>query len=665
MKRVFKIVGIITLVFVLVITGVIAYLVSTVDLEQIKQQISAKVQEETGRELLIKGQLDLAFFPWIKVEIGETHFGNAAGFKGDFASFSRAQASLKLIPLFSKQVEMSTLDFDDFSINLQQRKDGVNNWDDMTQAKAEESKGKAATADDAKTAGAMALLVEGVNVRNAKITYQDDKAGSTTSLTDFNFTAGQIGLKKDIPFSAEFKINLSEPQIAGDYQVKGVANLDPDGGLFKVKGLSFDSALVASKMPVETIDLEIKAELIFDLNRMHLEVKPFALQTTLKGEEIPNKSAELSVKSDIAFDIKTMAASLKPLSIGYPGGTLQGEFAYAQTKQTQKINFVLQADHIDVDRFIAPIPQPQASTTGESSGAKKAGEKDNQALRKLLVNGDLKIDKLTKEKLLITNIAMQIKMRDGILDISPMTAELYRGLARNDINVDLRGASPKVKAKLNLQGFQIGNYLQAAMDKDMVEGTTDVKAELRLTAADADTIKRSLNGTAAFKVSEGALKGVNIPDLIRRAKAALSGQEAPPSSNQKTDFTELSGTAMITDGLIKNDDLLMKSPLLRVGGKGTANLPREQIDYLVTAKLVASLSGQGSDDLQDLVGVPIPIRIKGTFTEPDWQLDLKSVFEESVKARAKESIEEVLKDPEKIMKDPKKLLEGFFKKKGS
>lgn len=659
MKRVFKIVGIISLVIVLVISGVIVYLVSTVDLEQIKQQISENVQKETGRELLIKGQLDLAFFPWIKVEIGETHFGNAPGFTGDFASFSRAQASLKLMPLFSKQVEMSTLVFDDFNINLQQRKDGVNNWDDLTKAKAEEPSAKVATAEDSKTAGAIALLVEGVNIRNARITYQDDKAGSTTSLTDFNFTAGQIGLKKDFPFSIDFKVKLSEPEIAGDYQVKGVANMDPEGGLFKIKELSFDSALTASDMPVRTIDLGIKADLGFDLNRMDLDVKGFDLQTTLKGEAIPNQSAEMQVKTDITFDVKAMVANLKPLSIDYPGGTMQGDFAYAQVKEQQKIDFTLRADHIDVDRFVAPVPEVQTEATDKSAAATGAAGTNNQALRKLLVNGDLKIDNLTKDKLLISNIAMQIKMRDGILDISPMTAELYRGLASNDIKVDLRGASPKVKAKLNLQGFQIGDYLQAAMDKDIIAGTADVKAELRLTAADADVIKRSLNGTAAFKASEGALKGVNIPDLIRRAKAALSGQQIPPSSNQKTDFTELSGSAVITDGLVKNEDLLMKSPLLRVGGAGNANLPQEQLDYLVTAKLVASLSGQGGDDLKDLVGVPIPIRIKGSFSEPDWELDLKSVFEESIKARGKETIEEALKDPEKIMKDPKKLLEGF------
>jgi AsmA protein len=92
---------------------------------------------------------------------------------------------------------------------------------------------------------------------------------------------------------------------------------------------------------------------------------------------------------------------------------------------------------------------------------------------------------------------------------------------------------------------------------------------------------------------------------------------------------------------------------------GTANLPQEQLDYLVTSKRAASLSGKGGDDLKELVGVPIPIRVKGSFSEPEWELDLKSVFEESIKARAKESLQETLKDPQKILDDPKKPLEGF------
>lgn len=669
MSRILKIIGIICLVLVLVLFGVIGYIISTVDLKQIKQQISENVKKETGRELLIKGDLDLSFFPWLGVEVGETHFSNAAGFSGDFASFSRAQASLKLMPLFSKQVEMSTLIFDDFTLNLQKRKDGVSNWDDLAKAGEDEAAGKAAPAEAPGAAGGLALLLEGVDIRNANVSFQDEQAGSSIALNNFNFSAGQVGLQQDVPFTINFQINLSDPQISGDYLIKGIANADPSAGLFKVRDLSFEADLNASGLPAETIALDFTANLAFDQKRMRLDVTPFNLQTSLKGEGIPNQSADLTIDSALVFDVNAMTANLKPLTIGIPGGTIQGDFAYAQKGQQQQLDFDLSADQIDINRFVAPGPETAAAkpagtpAAAKSAAAEPAGKpaaaKDNSGLRNLLVNGDLKIGKLIKDSLLVSDIAMHIKMRDAILDISPLTAKLYQGLANNNINVDLRGPAPKVKAKLNIKGFQVGDYLQAAMEKDVIEGTADVDADLRLTAADAATIKRSLNGSAAFKVGKGALKGVNIPDLIRRAKATLSGQSPPPASDQTTDFSELSGTAKIVDGLVNNHDLTMKSPLLRIGGDGSVNLPQEQVNYLVTAKLVASLTGQGGDDLKDLVGVPIPIRITGSFTEPDWQLDLKSVLEEKVKSQAKGVVDKALKDPQEALKDPKKLLEGL------
>jgi AsmA protein len=250
-----------------------------------------------------------------------------------------------------------------------------------------------------------------------------------------------------------------------------------------------------------------------------------------------------------------------------------------------------------------------------------------------------------------------MKMRDGQLRVNPFTAKLYGGLVSNDINIDLRPAAPLVKARADLQGFQIGEYLKAALAKDVVSGTANLNADIDLTAADAAVIKRSLNGSASFSIRDGALKGVNIPDMIRRAKAALAGQTLPAASSQETDFTELSGTAKITDGLVKNNDLLLKSPLLRVAGKGEASLPTEKIDYLVTTTLVGSTKGQAGEGLEDLAGLPIPIRLTGTFAAPDWKLELKSAMEEKVKGQVKGVLEEAVKDPQKALRDPKKLLE--------
>jgi AsmA protein len=309
--------------------------------------------------------------------------------------------------------------------------------------------------------------------------------------------------------------------------------------------------------------------------------------------------------------------------------------------------------------LIVPVPPSDATPAANPAATKPAAPATaNAGLRKLMVNGDLKIGKLTRETLLVTDIAMHLKMRDAVLEISPLTAKLYQGLSSSSIRADLREAAPKIKANLNLKGFKIGDYLKAAMHKDIIEGTADVNVDLQLTAADTEAIKRSLNGSAAFKVNEGALKGINIPDLIRRARATLAGQPLPPASSQSTDFTELSGTVKIVDGLASNDDLLMKSPLLRIGGKGGVNLPQEQINYLVTAQLVNSLSGQGGAELKDLVGVPLPIRVTGSFSKPEWELDLKTALEARVKAQAKGVLDEALKDPQKVLKDPKSLLEG-------
>jgi len=304
-----------------------------------------------------------------------------------------------------------------------------------------------------------------------------------------------------------------------------------------------------------------------------------------------------------------------------------------------------------------PAGEEETVAATENKPDKPAADGSNQAVRSLVVDGDLSIGKIIRDKLLISDVALRLKMRDGQLRVNPFTAKLYGGLVNNDIQVDLRPAAPRVQAKAELKGFQIGDYLQAAMDKDVIAGTANLDADIGLTAADAATIKRSLDGKASFTVRDGALKGVNIPDMIRRAKATLAGQPPPPASTQETDFTELSGTAQITGGVVKNKDLLMKSPLLRINGAGEASLPTEQIDYLVTATLVGTIKGQEGEGLQDLAGLPIPVRVTGSFAQPDWKLDLRSAMEEKVKGQVKGVIEEAVKDPQKALQDPKKLLE--------
>jgi AsmA protein len=169
---------------------------------------------------------------------------------------------------------------------------------------------------------------------------------------------------------------------------------------------------------------------------------------------------------------------------------------------------------------------------------------------------------------------------------------------------------------------------------------------------------------------DGAVKGINIARLIREAKARFEGKQLPPEPGPlQTDFAELRGTVTLTNGMASNTDLYAKSPLLRVTGEGTANLVKEQLNYLLTATVVATTKGQGGKDLQDLEGVSIPIRIEGNFDQPQVALDLEALLKSQAEALVQKKKKDLLKKveeglDEKLKKQlgdqPQELLRKLF-----
>ncbi len=130
----------------------------------------------------------------------------------------------------------------------------------------------------------------------------------------------------------------------------------------------------------------------------------------------------------------------------------------------------------------------------------------------------------------------------------------------------------------------------------------------------------TLNGNGNISFTNGAIHGINIAQMLRKAQTLGMGS----AGEQKTDFAELSGSFTIANGILDNRDLKLLAPVLRVTGKGRVPMPPRTIDYEVEAKLVASLQGQGGSDA--LAGLPIPITVKGSWDDPSIATDWRSVF---------------------------------------
>ena len=131
--------------------------------------------------------------------------------------------------------------------------------------------------------------------------------------------------------------------------------------------------------------------------------------------------------------------------------------------------------------------------------------------------------------------------------------------------------------------------------------------------------------------------------MVRNLSSAFLDSQA--RETQKTDFSELSGTYTITNGIVRNTDLALKSPLLRLSGAGTVDLPRRTVDYRVEPKLAMTTEGQGSR--QEVAGIMVPVVITGPWDDLSYRPDLGGM------------VKEQLKDPGKALESVKGLLKGL------
>src|SRR5713226_4813448 len=78
-----------------------------------KGNIAAAVEESTGRELHLNGDIKLSVFPWIALELGSATLSNPPGFSDEpFVSFTRAWVRVKLLPLLRERLEIARVEID-------------------------------------------------------------------------------------------------------------------------------------------------------------------------------------------------------------------------------------------------------------------------------------------------------------------------------------------------------------------------------------------------------------------------------------------------------------------------------------------------------------------------------------------------------------------------
>lgn len=254
------------------------------------------------------------------------------------------------------------------------------------------------------------------------------------------------------------------------------------------------------------------------------------------------------------------------------------------------------------------------------------------------------------------DINADITMKGAKTQVNLSRMALYDGKAQADVTLDTR--TNAMALKLNLDGIQIEPLMIALTGASKLSGAASVNVDVTGKNGEQSVMMRSLNGMTSLKINDGAVKGINIASFLRDAKR---GFILGNSTTEKTDFTELTAGLKITNGIAINEDLLMKSPILRLTGKGSLDLAAKTINYRAVPEIVGSLKGQGGKDKLG-TGLAVPLLISGPWNAISVNPDVAGLVNEAI--NNPEALKQNIKDIGETMrkfnspKDLKNLLGG-------
>ena len=703
MKTALRLVLGLVLAFVVVMAALAAYLAFLFDPNDYRERLTELVKTQTGRTLAIKGDIGLSFFPWLGFTLGAVELGNAPGFSArPFVALDSAEARVKILPLLGGAIAIDTVSVQGLQLSLERLEDGRSNWADLGGDKTAAPDGPGHAGSGAGK-GATALAVGGIDIQNAAIRWDDAQAGRSDTLSEVMLRTGEIAPGQPFDFDAGASFALTDPAARGRATLAGRATLDLASKRYQVDDLRAALKASGAGLPGGAIDALLTATLRADLaagtaslGALSLTANTLQLTGALEAtalNTVPAFTGRLAVAEfnpreamqaagvaapATANPQRLTRAALSAALSGTPArialndlvasldeSTIKGRVEVADLA-SKALRFDLAVDALDVDSY---LPPPAKGGAG-GSGAAGSGAAPVLDLRGNDVAGQVNVGTLVVSGLTMRDVDARLTLSGGRLVLASK-AGLYSGRLDGTASVVGRGAAPAIGFVGGVNDVQIGPLLRDLTGKaEKLTGRARVDANVNGTGLDPDALKRSLAGTVKLKVADGAVKGVNVARFFREAEARLTGKSLPTDAGaEQTDFSDLSASLNIVGGVVRNNDLSLRSPLLRVGGEGSANLVSERIDYLVKASLVGTLTGQGGKSLDQVRELTIPVRVKGTFSAPSYALDTEALLAGSVKQRLeeekaalKEKVTEAREKAKASLKDElKKGLGGLFK----
>jgi AsmA protein len=642
-----------------------------------KPEISAAVEEATGRTLTLEGDLELNIFPRLRIALGEAELSDAAAFGTEpFVSIEGARLQVGLLPLIlSQSLEIDEARLDGLTLNLARNAQGQGNWESLGQSAAAEDEDALIDDDEAIEPGEdgeLAVAVQAIVIEDAEVNWTDGVTGETWQLGDFNLEIEDFGPGVAFPMSTSFA--LSGAEIAINLYLLEELFVDIDGSGAAWPGgegvLALQFAALEADLDAETVELSglvlefLDVVVSGDLSGTQLfsnlslaggvEIEDFDPQDLMELFDVQIETADpdtlerVGASAQLAYDSDRML--LEQMSLRLDDSTLTGSLGMLG----ETLSFDLAIDEFNADRYLPPAAdEPQ-----EAEGSLDEVDLPLEFLRGLDANGRFAIGSLQFDGLTFSDLALDVSADDGRIRLTP-SAGLYGGTYAGAIGIDVQDDTALLTLQQQLASVDVATLMLDYLELEMFTGTLSLDMDVAATGANVGEVMRALDGDVSFALSDGTWEGVDVWQQMRRARATFEQEDAPPAPDgePRTPFSSISASGVIEDAVLTNDDLTASFDFMTIAGAGVVELLNDSMNLDVTATFNDNELLQSDPLMADLAGDSLPLTVTGSLAAPTVRPDFNAMVRAEVEEAVDEAIEEEREELEERLQD---RLRGIF-----
>jgi uncharacterized protein involved in outer membrane biogenesis len=495
--------------------AIVALAVALVPREALKSRLGEQIAAWTGRDVSLRGEPEIDFFPRLTVTLRDVRIGGPEGMEdAEVASMERLTGEVRLLPLIIGRVEIGSFSMEGPVIQLVHDENGARNWVFDSGAAALQL----AFAGDVPLGE---FLIE-----NGTILYENRRDGISERLEKVTLEADWSTVRRPLT-------------VAGSalWRDEAVTLTGTAGAPFEF--LNGASTRVDAAFSSPRISVTVAGELA------GVEAAEFAGELAIDTPSLRDFAAWLDSPAGGLFGAASLSGnaqfsgntlSVEGASFTLDGNTATGALSLAFA-ELPEIAGTLDFATLDLTPYFSGL-----STLLANSGDWRAIEIDTNWLADLTADVRLSADSVQIGAITLGDTAASVLLDDARLEIGIARAAINGGslvgsLAVTDLQ-DSRGA--ELLAQLHAENFDLAEAASVLGLPDGLAGHATIATDLSSRGEDLEALVATLEGTSSFSLTAGALPLFGIAEVAtatpRQPGQAPAATTAVDSVNAELSF---------------------------------------------------------------------------------------------------------------------------------